>query len=142
MAGARIGFLAGPRALMRGCLQLKAALTRLNTNLVAQHGALAALRDPGYLPVAEQAIRANLAHLEDTLAGIDGVELAVRPRRGLACAIEIDPGPAGATARGARRSARRGGVGPLARAGRRAARRQGHAARPAGRGNRAPRRAE
>ncbi len=27
------GFLAGPRALMRGCLQLKAALTRLNTNL-------------------------------------------------------------------------------------------------------------
>ena len=91
MAGARIGFLAGPRALMRGCLQLKAALTRLNTNLVAQHGALAALRDPGYLPVAEQAIRANLAHLEDTLAGIDGVELAVRPRRGLACAIEIDP---------------------------------------------------
>src|SRR6185436_4349493 len=36
MAGARIGFLAGPRALMRGCLQLKAALTRLNTNPISQ----------------------------------------------------------------------------------------------------------
>jgi aspartate/methionine/tyrosine aminotransferase len=90
MAGARIGFLAGPRALMRGCLQLKAALTRLNTNLVSQHGALAALRDADYLPHAERAIRANLAHLEQTLARIDGLDLAVRPRRGLACAVEVD----------------------------------------------------
>jgi aspartate/methionine/tyrosine aminotransferase len=89
MAGARLGFLAGPRGLMRGCLQLKAALTRLNTNLVAQHGALAALRDDAYLRAAEATIRANLAHLEETLAGVDGVELAVRPRRGLACALDV-----------------------------------------------------
>jgi aspartate/methionine/tyrosine aminotransferase len=89
MAGARLGFLAGPRGLMRGCLQLKAALTRLNTNLVAQHGALAALRDDGYLRTAEATIRANLAHLEETLAGVDGVDLAVRPRRGLACALDV-----------------------------------------------------
>src|SRR6185312_35508 len=74
MAGARIGFLAGPRALMRGCLQLKASLTRLNANLVSQHGALAALRDEAYLGRAETMIRANLAHLEQTLRGIDGVE--------------------------------------------------------------------
>jgi aspartate/methionine/tyrosine aminotransferase len=91
MAGARIGFLAGPRSLMRGCLQLKAALTRLNTNLIAQHGALAALRDPDHLPRAERAIRANLAHLEETLDGIDGLTLPVRPQRGLACAVEVDP---------------------------------------------------
>jgi aspartate/methionine/tyrosine aminotransferase len=90
MAGARIGFLAGPRTLMRGCLQMKAAVTRLNTNLVSQHGALAALRDPDYLAFAEGAIRANLAHLEGTLAGVDGIELPVRPQRGLACAIEVD----------------------------------------------------
>ena len=38
MAGARIGFLAGPARLMHGCLRLKAALTRLNTSLIAQHG--------------------------------------------------------------------------------------------------------
>jgi aspartate/methionine/tyrosine aminotransferase len=92
MAGARLGFLAGPPALMRGCLQLKAALTRLNTNLVSQRGALAALRDGGYRAGAEAAIRANLAGLESTLAGVDGVALAVRPRRGLACAVELDDG--------------------------------------------------
>ena len=90
MAGARMGFLGGPPALMRGCLQLKAALTRLNTNLVSQRGALAALRDGAYRHGAETAIRANLAHLEQTLAGIDGVDLAVAPRRGLACALELD----------------------------------------------------
>ena len=89
MAGARIGFLAGPRALMRGCLQLKAALTRLNTNPISQRGALAALRDEAYLASAQATIRANLAHLEETLAGVDGVELAVRPERGLACAIDV-----------------------------------------------------
>jgi aspartate/methionine/tyrosine aminotransferase len=92
MAGARIGFLAGPRRLMRGCLQLKAALTRLNTNLIAQHGALAALRDPDHLGDAERAIRANLAHLEATLGGVPGLRLAVRPQRGLACAVEIEDG--------------------------------------------------
>ena len=57
----------GPRALMRGCLQLKAALTRLNTNPISQRGALAALRDEAYLESAQATIRANLAHLEETL---------------------------------------------------------------------------
>jgi aspartate/methionine/tyrosine aminotransferase len=90
MAGARMGFLGGPPALMRGCLQLKAALSRLNTNLVSQRGALAALRDGGYRRSAETAIRANLEHLEQTLAGVDGLRLAVAPRRGLACAVELD----------------------------------------------------
>ena len=89
MAGARLGFLAGPRALMRGCLQLKAALTRLNTNLVSQRGALAALRDDGYLASAAATVRANLAHLEQTLRAVDGVKLAVRPERGLACALDV-----------------------------------------------------
>lgn len=89
MAGARLGFLAGPRRLMRDCLQLKAALTRLNTNLVSQHGALAALRDSGYLPEAEAIVRRNLAHLEETLAPLPGVSLAVRPQRGLACAVDV-----------------------------------------------------
>jgi len=88
MAGARIGFLAGPPWLVRSCLRLKAALTRLNTSLVAQHGALAALADAEYLPVAEGVVRRNLAHLEATLAGVPGLELAVRPVRGLACAVD------------------------------------------------------
>ena len=89
MAGARIGFLGGPPGFVRGCLQLKAALTRLNTNLISQRGALAALRDDSYLARAERTIRANLAHLEDTLAGVPGVRLTVRPERGLACALDV-----------------------------------------------------
>ena len=96
MAGARIGFLAGPAGFVRGCLRLKAALTRLNTSLVAQHGALAALADDRYLPHAQQVVRRNLGHLEATLDGVDGIELAARPVRGLACAL--DTSGAGVTA--------------------------------------------
>ncbi|MGO9888291.1 MAG: pyridoxal phosphate-dependent aminotransferase [Solirubrobacteraceae bacterium] len=89
MAGARIGFLGGPPGFVRGCLQLKAALTRLNTNLISQHGALAALRDETYLSGAERTIAENLAHLERTLEGVPGVRLVVRPERGLACAVDV-----------------------------------------------------
>ena len=96
MAGARIGFLAGPSRLMRSCLRLKAALTRLNTSLVAQHGALAALQDDRYLAHAAGIVRRNLTHLQGTLAGVDGIELATSPVRGLACAL--DTSRAGVTA--------------------------------------------
>jgi aspartate/methionine/tyrosine aminotransferase len=96
MAGARIGFLGGPPAFVRGCLQLKAALTRLNTNLISQHGALAALGDGSYLTRAQRTIRANLAHLEETLETAPGVRLVVRPQRGLACALDV--GGTGASA--------------------------------------------
>lgn len=89
MAGARIGFLGGPPGFVRGCLQLKAALTRLNTNLISQRGALAALRDDSYLARAEHTIRANLTHLEETLDAVPGAALAVRPERGLACALDV-----------------------------------------------------
>ncbi len=89
MAGARIGFLGGPPGFVRGCLQLKAALTRLNTNLISQHGALAALRDAAYLESARLAIIRNLDHLEQTLERVAGARLAVRPQRGLACAVDI-----------------------------------------------------
>jgi aspartate/methionine/tyrosine aminotransferase len=89
MAGARIGFLGGAPEFVRGCLRLKAALTRLNTNLISQHGALAALRDRAYLPRAERTIRANLAHLEETLAAVDGMRLPVQPERGLSCAVDV-----------------------------------------------------
>ena len=89
MAGARIGFLGGSPGFVRGCLQLKAALTRLNTNLISQHGALAALSDGSYLPRAEDTIRVNLAHLEQTLDAVPGAQLPVRPQRGLACAVDV-----------------------------------------------------
>jgi aspartate/methionine/tyrosine aminotransferase len=88
MAGARIGFLAGSSRLMRSCLRLKAALTRLNTSLIAQHGALAALRDERYLPHAQRIVRRNLDHLRGTVASVDGLQLAASPVRGLACALD------------------------------------------------------
>ncbi|MDP8968868.1 MAG: pyridoxal phosphate-dependent aminotransferase [Actinomycetota bacterium] len=96
MAGARIGFLAGPSRLMRSCLRLKAALTRLNTSLIAQHGALAALQDEHYLAHAEEVVRGNLAHLQVTLADVHTIALATAPVRGLACAL--DTSGAGVTA--------------------------------------------
>jgi aspartate/methionine/tyrosine aminotransferase len=96
MAGARLGFLAGPRRLMRDCLQLKAALTRLNTNLISQHGALAALCDDAYLDTAAAVVRRNLAHLQETLHAVPGARLAVTPERGLACAVDVSA--SGATA--------------------------------------------
>jgi aspartate/methionine/tyrosine aminotransferase len=89
MAGARIGFLGGAPGFVRSCLQLKAALTRLNTNLISQHGALAALQDSSYLEMAQRTILANLHHLEHTLERVDGVRLVVRPERGLACALDV-----------------------------------------------------
>jgi aspartate/methionine/tyrosine aminotransferase len=89
MAGARIGFLCGPPGFVRDCLRLKAAVTRLNTNLISQHGALAALRDTEYLRRAEQTIVANLDHLEGTLEHIPGARLAVRPQRGMSCAVDV-----------------------------------------------------
>jgi aspartate/methionine/tyrosine aminotransferase len=88
MAGARIGFLAGSSRLMRSCLRLKAALTRLNTSLVAQHGALAALEDEHYLDHAQRIVRGNLDHLRETLARVGGIELATSPVRGLSCALD------------------------------------------------------
>lgn len=89
MAGARIGFLSGPPGFVRGCLQLKAALTRLNTNLISQHGALAALTDESYLAGAARTIASNLRHLEGTLDNVQGARLVVRPQRGLACAVDV-----------------------------------------------------
>jgi aspartate/methionine/tyrosine aminotransferase len=89
MAGARLGFLGGPPGFVRGCLQLKAALTRLNTNLISQHGALAALQDTAYLRMAERTIVSNLEHLQGTLDDAGGASLVVRPQRGLACAVDV-----------------------------------------------------
>jgi aspartate/methionine/tyrosine aminotransferase len=89
MAGARLGFLGGPPAFVRGCLQLKAALTRLNTNLISQHGALAALRDDAYLAQAQRTVAANLEHLVHTVARVPGVRLVVAPQRGLSCAVDV-----------------------------------------------------
>ena len=83
MAGARIGALGGPPALVRACLQVKIAAVRLNTNRLAQVGAAAALRDAGWLARGEEVIRRNLAALRRVASPV------VDPAYGFSCVVDV-----------------------------------------------------
>jgi aspartate/methionine/tyrosine aminotransferase len=83
MAGARIGALGGPPALVRACLQVKIAAVRLNTNRLAQVGAAAALRDEAWLRRGEEVIRRNLARLREVARPV------VDPAYGFSCVVEV-----------------------------------------------------
>jgi aspartate/methionine/tyrosine aminotransferase len=89
MAGIRLGFLAGHPDLMRACLMAKVALTRLNTNLVAQYGALAALQDEEYVRKSEAIIRRNYTHIKETVSQTPGVSIPVEPKYGFSMVIDI-----------------------------------------------------
>jgi aspartate/methionine/tyrosine aminotransferase len=83
MAGARIGALGGPPALVRACLQVKIAAVRLNTNRIAQVGAAAALRDEAWVRRGEEAIRRNLAALREVARPV------VDPAYGFSCVVDV-----------------------------------------------------
>ncbi len=89
MAGVRIGFLAGNTELVRACLITKTSLTRLNTNLVAQYGALAALEDRAYVKRSQEIIRRNFSLVKEIVAGTDGVSIPVEPRYGFSMVIDV-----------------------------------------------------
>ena len=89
MAGVRIGFLAGNTELVRACLITKTSLTRLNTNLVAQYGALAALEDRSYVKRSQEIIRRNFALIKEIVAGTDGVSIPVEPQYGFSMVIDV-----------------------------------------------------
>jgi len=90
MAAVRIGFLAGDPALMRACLAAKIALVRLNTNLIAQYGALAALEQgDDYLHAGEAAARANLEHIRETVRMTPGLRIPVEPQYGFSMVIDV-----------------------------------------------------
>jgi aspartate/methionine/tyrosine aminotransferase len=89
MAGVRLGFLAGHPELMRACLMTKVALTRLNTNLIAQYGALAALRDEEYVKKSEAIIRRNYAHVKETISQTPGMSIPVEPQYGFSMVIDV-----------------------------------------------------
>jgi aspartate/methionine/tyrosine aminotransferase len=82
MAGARIGALGGPPALLRACLQVKIAAVRLNTSMLAQVGAAAALQDEEWLRRGEEVIRRNLA------VARGAARLVVEPSYGFSCVID------------------------------------------------------
>ena len=83
MAGARIGALGGPPALVRACLQVKIAAVRLNTNRLAQVGAAAALRDGVWLRRGEEVIRRNLARLREIARPV------IDPAYGFSCVVDV-----------------------------------------------------
>jgi aspartate/methionine/tyrosine aminotransferase len=89
MAGVRIGFLAGHPDVMRACLVTKVALTRINTNLIAQHGALAAIKDDAYVAESESVIRRNYGLIKKIAAGSPGVTIPVEPAYGFSMVIEV-----------------------------------------------------
>jgi aspartate/methionine/tyrosine aminotransferase len=89
MAGVRIGFLAGHTELMRACLITKVSLTRLNTNLIAQYGALAALKDGDYVKKSEEIIRRNYSHIKETISRAKGVYIPVEPKYGFSIVIDV-----------------------------------------------------
>ena len=96
MAAVRMGFLAGHSDIMRACLMTKTSMTRLNTNLIAQYGALAALRDTNYVSGTEKLIRENYRRVRDILEGTDGISIPVEPSYGFSMVADV--GGTGATA--------------------------------------------
>lgn len=89
MAGVRIGFLAGHPDVMRACLVSKVALTRINTNLIAQHGTLAAIRDSAYVTESEAVIRRNYGLIKKIVAENPGVSIPVAPEYGFSMVIDV-----------------------------------------------------
>jgi len=89
MAGVRIGFLAGHTELIRACLITKTSLTRLNTNLVAQYGALAALNDHEYVKSSEAVIRRNYGLIKEIIDKTEGISIPVEPRYGFSMVIDV-----------------------------------------------------
>ena len=85
LAGARIGALGGPPDLLRACLQVKIAVVRLNTSVMAQAGAMAALTDTDWVARGEQIIRHNLATLRAVAT------LVVEPQYGFSVVVDCTP---------------------------------------------------
>lgn len=89
MAGVRIGFLGGHTELIRACLITKTSLTRLNTNLIAQYGALAALNDKNYVKRSEDLIRRNYSHIKSIVDKTEGITIPVEPKYGFSMVIDV-----------------------------------------------------
>ncbi|TDI89497.1 MAG: aminotransferase class I/II-fold pyridoxal phosphate-dependent enzyme, partial [Candidatus Dadabacteria bacterium] len=89
MAGVRLGFLAGHPDLMRACLITKVGLTRLNTNLISQYGALAAIQDDEYVKQSEAIVRRNYTLVKEIIGQIPGITIPVEPQYGFSMVIDV-----------------------------------------------------
>lgn len=89
MAGVRIGFLGGHTEIIRACLITKTSLTRLNTNLISQYGALAALNDSKYVLKSESIIRRNYDLIKKIVDQTEGILIPVEPKYGFSMVIDV-----------------------------------------------------
>lgn len=100
MAALRLGFLAGHPDLLKAAAMMKMEITKIHTNLLAQYGAIAALKDKEYLQSAEATMRRNLAHVVESektwLANGCEVTIPVMPKYGFSMVLDISK--TGATA--------------------------------------------
>ena len=64
-------------------------MTRLNTNLIAQYGALAALKDDDYVRKSEEIIRHSYNHIKETIRQTKGVSIPVEPKYGFSMVIDV-----------------------------------------------------
>lgn len=96
MAAERLGFLAGHPRLLQAAAVMEKQITKMQTVLIAQYGALAAIRDKAYVHNAETTIRRNLDHLRETVEMTENCTFPVEPQYGFACVI--DTSAAGVTA--------------------------------------------
>lgn len=89
MAAARLGFMAGHRDLLYGVAVMKMELTKIHTNLLAQHAALAAIQDFEYVKNVENILRRNLKHIVETVEKSDGCSIPVMPKYGFSMIMDV-----------------------------------------------------
>jgi aspartate/methionine/tyrosine aminotransferase len=89
MPAIRVGFMAGHPALLRGAFLTKMEITKIHINYPGQYAALAAMQDTDYVATSTEIIRRNYAHIEETVARTDGVEIPVRPAYGFCMMIDV-----------------------------------------------------
>ncbi len=93
MAAVRLGFLAGHPDLLKAAAMVKMEITKIHTNLLGQHGALAALKDEEYLKRSEGIMRRNLAYVVESVeqwraAGLD-ISIPVTPEYGFSMVLDV-----------------------------------------------------
>jgi aspartate/methionine/tyrosine aminotransferase len=93
MAALRLGFLAGHPDLLKAAAMMKMEITKIHTNLLAQYGALAALKDHEYVVNSARVMRRNLAHVVASAKTWNergyNVTIPVLPKFGFSMVLDI-----------------------------------------------------
>jgi aspartate/methionine/tyrosine aminotransferase len=89
MAAIRLGFLAGHPDLLKAAALTKGEVTKIHINLIAQHGAIAALQDTEYVGRTQELLRRNYAHVRETAQATEGVDIPIDPEYGFSCILDV-----------------------------------------------------